>query len=165
MYNAGVRRSIAIVLACFLLLTASNRAFPFGDKALHGLGGASCSLLASAALSPLLLSELRGSEPWQLALAVSASGLGTAILAGALKELLDLGGFGRPEWLDLAATVAGGLLASAGVFAITYLAASQGSSVERLPLAYAPFGVVLAIPVSEALIRRLFGRRNNASSG
>jgi len=165
LYNEGVRRSIVIILAFFLLLTASNRAFPFGDKALHGLAGASSSLLASAALSPLLLSELRGSAPWELALSVSATGLGTAILAGVVKELLDLGGFGQPEWLDLAATVAGGLLASAGVFAITYLAASQGSGVERLPLAYAPFGVVLSIPVSDALIRRLFGRRNSASSG
>jgi hypothetical protein len=163
LYNAGMRRLTEIALIGFLLLVGSIRAFPYGDKALHGLGGASCSLLASAALSPLLLSELRGAEPWELALTVSASGLGAAILAGVVKELLDLGGFGRPEWLDLAATVAGGLLASAGIFAITYLAASQGSAAERLPLAYAPFGVVLAIPVSEALIRRLFGRRNSAS--
>jgi hypothetical protein len=160
-----VRRSTVIVLALFLSLTASNRAFPIGDKALHGLAGASCSLLASAVLSPLLLSELRGLEPWGLAFSVSAAGLGAAILAGVVKELLDLGGFGHPEWLDLAATVAGGLLASAGVFAVTYLAASQGSGVERLPLAYAPFGVVLSIPVSDALIRRLFGKRNSASSG
>jgi hypothetical protein len=160
-----MRRLMEIGLAGFLLLAVSSRAFSYGDKALHGLAGASFSLLASAALSPLLLSEMQGHEALELALAVSASGLGAALVAGVVKELLDLGGFGRPEWLDLAATVAGGLIASAGVFAMTYLAASQGSGAERLPQAYAPFGVVLAIPVSEALFRRLFGRRSSVSSG
>jgi hypothetical protein len=159
-----MRRLIGIGLAGFLLLAVLSRVYPFGDKALHGLAGASFSLLASAALSPLLLSEMHGCDALELALAVSASGLGAALAAGMAKELLDLGGFGRPEWLDLAATVAGGLVASAGVLAMTYLAASQGSGVERLPQAYAPFGVVLAIPVSEALIRRLFGRPNSVST-
>ncbi len=167
LYNAGVRRSIVIgiALAFFLSQTASDRAYPIGDKALHGLAGASASLLASAAFSPLLLYQLRGSAPWELALSISATGLGAAILAGTVKELMDLGGFGQPEWLDLVATVAGGLLASAVVCTITYLAASQGSGVERLPLAYAPFGVVLAIPVGDAMFRRLFGKRNSAPSG
>jgi hypothetical protein len=163
LYNNGMRRLIEIALIGFLILVGSARAFPLSDKALHVLGGASCSLLASSALSPLLLPELRGTEPWQLALSLSATGLGAAILAGVVKELLDLGGFGQPDWLDLAATVAGGLLASAGVFAVTYLAASQGAGVERLAPAYAPFGLMLSIPVSEALIRRLFGKRNSAS--
>ncbi len=159
-----MRRLIEVAAIGFLLLLGSTRAFPFSDKVLHGLGGASCSLLGSAALSPLLRPELRGAQPWQLALSVSASGLGTAILAGAVKELLDLGGFGQPDWLDLAATAAGGLLASAGMFAITSLAASQGAGVERLAPAYVPFGLMLSIPVSEALIKRLFGKRNTASS-
>lgn len=151
-------------LAGLLLIAVTTPASPLQDKVLHGLAGASCALLACAVVSPLLMPDLGPGQAWQRPLAVSAAGLGAAILAGTVKELLDLGGFGRPEWLDLLATVAGGLAASAGVLAISYLAAGQGSNIERLPWAYASFGVVLAIPVGDALLRRLFGRRSSASS-
>jgi hypothetical protein len=160
-----MRRVVETGLAGLLLLAVTAPASPLGDKALHGLAGASFALLASAAVSPLILSEAANGEAFQRALAVAASGLGAAVLAGVVKELLDLGGWGRPEWLDLAATLAGGLAASAGVLAVSYLAAGQGSTGRQLAPVYASFGVVLAIPVSEALLRRLFGRRSSASSG
>ena len=35
-------------------------------------------------------------------------GLGSATLAGAGKELADMGGFGNPDWKDLGATIVGG---------------------------------------------------------
>jgi hypothetical protein len=139
-----------------------NPASALEDKALHGLAGASCALLASAAASLLLLSDTGPGEPWQRALAVSGAGLSAAVLAGAIKELLDFGGFGRPEWLDLLAAVAGGLVASTGIFALTYLEALQGPDAPRLAPTYASFGVVLAIPVGHALLRRLFGRPSGA---
>jgi hypothetical protein len=160
-----MRRLVSTGLAGFLLLAVTAPASPLGDMALHGLAGASCALIVSAALSPLLLADAGPQEALQRSLAVSGSGLGAALLAGVVKELLDLGGFGRPEWLDLAATLAGGLVASAGVFAVTYLVAGQGADGRQLAPVYASFGVVLCIPVGEALVRRLFGRRSSASSG
>ena len=36
--------------------------------------------------------------------------VGAAVVAGALKEIHDLAGFGSPDWWDWAATAAGGAL-------------------------------------------------------
>ena len=85
------------------------------DKALHFLLGASCALLVSAVAAPAL-AELPQPD-LRYALQVSAAGLGAACFAGIVKELADIAGFGDPEWLDLLATVGGGLVASAVVFA------------------------------------------------
>jgi hypothetical protein len=163
-YTVGMHHRITIGLAGFLLLALGTAAHPLGDKALHALAGASCALLASAALSPLLFAASQPPESLERALVLSASGLGAALLAGAVKELLDLGGFGRPEWLDLAATLAGGLAAAAGVLALSCLASNQGTAPQQLAPAYASFGLVLAIPVSEALLRRVLGRRSSVPS-
>jgi hypothetical protein len=90
---------------------------------------------------------------------VSGAGLGAAICGGAAKELLDLTGFGKPEWLDLLATAAGGLAASALVFA-----ASRADREAGLAPAYASFGIVLALPPAEALTKRLCRRASRSGS-
>ena len=128
------------------------------DKALHFLLGASCALLVSAIAAPAL-AELPQPD-LRYALQVSAAGLGAACLAGIVKELLDTAGFGDPEWLDLLATVGGGLAASAIVFA----AGASNPRAPQLAPVYASFGVTLALPPAAELFRRLSSRRSNASA-
>lgn len=127
------------------------------DKVLHFLFGASCALLASAVASPALR-EVPQTD-LRYALYVSGAGLGAAVFGGAAKELLDLTGFGDPDWLDLLATAAGGLAVSAAV-----LAASSSDREARLAPVYASFGVALALPPAAGLLRRLFSRKSSASS-
>ena len=153
--------ALLLVLLMQLLLGPAAAAEPSAgsDKALHALFGASCALLASAVAAPALQglpqSDLR------YALQVSGTGLSAAAAAGVVKELIDLSGCGDPEWLDLLATVAGGLAASAAVFASS---AGDRQATPRLAPAYAAFGILLALPPGEALFRRLSSRRSSASS-
>jgi hypothetical protein len=128
------------------------------DKALHFLLGASCALLVSAVAAPAL-AELPQPD-LRYALQVSSAGLGAACFAGIVKELLDIAGFGDPEWLDLLATVGGGLAASAIVFA----AGASNPNAPRLAPVYASFGAILALPPAADLFRRLSSRRSSASS-
>jgi hypothetical protein len=160
----GGRLLLAILLAALLRLAACPPAAAQNpqpvrgpDKALHFLFGASCALLASAVAAPALRDLPQ--PDLRYALGVSGAGLGAAVCGGVAKELLDLTGFGKPEWLDLLATAAGGLAASALVFA-----ASRSDREARLAPVYASFGVVLALPPAEGLFRRLSSRRNSASS-
>jgi hypothetical protein len=124
---------------------------------LHFLFGASCALLASAVAAPALREASR--PDFRYALGVSGIGLGAAVCGGAAKELLDLTGFGDPDWRDLLATAAGGLAVSAAV-----LAASSSDRQARLAPVYASFGFALALPPAAGLLRRLSSRRSSASS-
>jgi hypothetical protein len=130
---------------------------PGADKVLHALFGASCALLAAAAAAPALREA-----PWSdrgCALGVAGAGLGAALAGGAAKELLDLGGFGDADWLDLLATAAGGLAASAAV-----LAAAGSDREARLAPVYASFGIALALPPAGGLLRRLGLRASRCGS-
>ncbi len=136
-------------------LAQSVQPAPGTDKVLHVLFGASCALLASAAAASALR-DAPGSD-FRYALCVAGAGLGAAVGGGAAKELLDLSGFGNPDWLDLLATAAGGLAVSAAV-----LAASSSDREAHLAPVYASFGVALALPPAGGLLRRL-GRRASRS--
>jgi hypothetical protein len=150
--------TFSMLLTC-LLPRCAAAATPSGgeDKGLHFLFGASCVLLVSAVAAPAL-AELPQPD-LRYALEVSAAGLGAALVAGIVKELADIKGFGNPEWLDLLATVSGGLVASAAVFA-----ASAADRRARLAPVYASFGIALALPPAADLFRRLSSRRSSASS-
>jgi hypothetical protein len=151
------RALAAAILASLLSCPTAGAGEPPGDKALHVLFGASCALLASAAAA----SALRDAPQPDLryALCVSGAGMGAAVFGGAAKELLDLTGFGNPEWLDLLATAAGGLAASAVVFA-----ASCSDRPVRLAPVYASVGVALALPPAAGLFRRLCRRASRSGS-
>lgn len=138
---------------------------PASDKALHALAGASCALLAASALYPLFDGSRTPQDALRDSLGLSAAALGAATLAGIVKEVLDLYGWGNPEWADLLSTLLGGLAASAGVLAFSYLSQSEGASPENLPFAFACLGVVLSLPVAEGWIKARPARRNSASSG
>ena len=127
------------------------------DKALHILFGASCALLVSAVAAPALRDSPQ--PDLRYALCVSGAGLGAALAAGAAKELLDMTGFGNPEWSDLLATAAGGLAVSAVVFA-----ASVADRQARLEPVYASFGIGLALPPAADLLKRLTRRSSRRAS-
>ena len=160
----GGRLLLSLLLATLLQLPAgppagaqSSEPARGQDKVLHFLAGASSALLASAVAAPALR-DAPLPDP-RYALAVSGIGLGAAVCAGAGKELLDMTGFGDPDWRDLLATVAGGLAASAAV-----LAASRYDRQAHLAPVYASFGIALALPPGAALLRRPSSRRSSASS-
>jgi hypothetical protein len=118
------------------------------DKVLHGLAGASCSLFA-AAITCFALGGTE-TEPKTAAAAAAAVGFGSAVLVGAVKELLDIAGAGDPEVTDLLCTALGGLGASAGAWALLREQASSGTDPARLAPPFLIVGVVLALPVGEA---------------
>ncbi len=160
----GPRLLLSVLLAASLRLPAGPPAAAQAlepargqDKVLHFLAGASSALLASAVAAPAL--QDAPLPDTRYALAVSGIGLGAAVCAGAGKELLDMTGFGDPDWRDLLATVAGGLAASAVV-----LAASSSERQASLGAVYLSFGVVLALPPAATLFRILSSRRSSASS-
>ena len=125
---------------------------PLHDRDVHVLLGASCALLASAVAATALSRDSANPDyPFR----VSAAGLGAAVAVGALKETLDLAGFGDPDLLDLLATVVGGLGVSPGVYAVCR---ADPRKAPRLAPAFVTVGVVLALPVGEALFKRLFSR-------
>ena len=88
-------RLAAVCWVVFLHFFAASPASPLTDKTLHGLAGASCALITCAAVSALIPAEPAEKGSFQRSLTVAASGLGSAVLAGVVKELLDLKGFGR----------------------------------------------------------------------
>lgn len=155
---------LSILLAAALQLPAcppaaaqASRSARGEDKVLHFLFGASCALLASAVAAPALRDVPQ--PDLRYALSVSGAGLGAAVCGGAAKELLDLTGFGDPDWLDLLATAAGGLAASAAV-----LAASSSDRQARLAPVYASLGFALALPPAAGLLSRLSSPKSSASS-
>jgi hypothetical protein len=87
-----------ILMSALLLLTISFSAKGqiAKDKQLHLGAGA-----VVAGWGYLLPSAAAGWKPM-------VYGLGSATLAGAGKELADMGGFGNPDWKDLGATIVGG---------------------------------------------------------
>jgi len=143
--------------ACPSAVAQVSQPVPGTDKVLHFLFGASCALLASAVAAPALRDVPQPDRRY--ALYVSGVGLGAAVFGGAAKELLDLTGFGDPDWLDLLATAAGGLAVSAAV-----LAAAASDREARLAPVYASFGIALALPPGVALVRRLSSRKSSAAS-
>jgi hypothetical protein len=160
----GRRLLLSVLLAALCRLPACTSAAAQAlepargeDKVLHFLSGASCALLASAVTAAALRDMPQPDTRY--ALCVSGAGLGSAVFAGAAKELLDMAGFGDPDWRDLLATAAGGLAASAAVFA-----ASRSDRQARLAPVYASFGVALAIPPAVGLFRSLDRRASRSGS-
>ena len=98
MKNIITTKSGKILMGALLLLTISFSAKGHiaKDKQLHRGAGA-----VVAGWGYLLPSAASGWKPM-------VYGLGSATIAGAGKELADLGGFGTPDWRDLEATVIGG---------------------------------------------------------
>ena len=120
------------------------------SAALHLLAGASSALLVSAVAYPLV--EL-GSDRLN-ALLVAGLGVCGSLVAGTAKELLDLYGWGQPEFSDLLLTLAGGLLAGSAIYALTSLCGSEGEKCPGIPAVYTAFALVLSLPVGENLYRR-----------
>jgi hypothetical protein len=121
------------------------------DAALHVLAGASSALLAGAIAYPLVNTE---TVPGR-AMAVAGIGVSTALLAGMLKEALDLCGFGDPDWRDLLLTLAGGVFAASGIYTLTCLVSDTSNKYPALCGLYGSVGVMLSLPVAENLCRRL----------
>lgn len=118
------------------------------DPALHFLAGMAAGALAAAAVMP----AADRLQPAQAGTAVASAAAASSLLAGALKELADLGGAGDPSWADLGFTVLGGAAAA-------LLAAPLGALAARRPADRAPFaavclcfGLTLALPVGQRLL-------------
>jgi rhodanese-related sulfurtransferase len=81
--------------------------FPPG-KSLHFLAGMALGLAAAGIADYMADPQLRTAQPFSLPfIALTASGVG-----GAVKEILDLTGFGDPRFTDILITMSGGLAAS-----------------------------------------------------
>jgi hypothetical protein len=120
------------------------------SSALHVLAGVSGALLVSAVAYPLVdMGSARGD-----ALVTAGVGLGGALILGLTKELLDLSGWGQPQWSDLLFTLGGGLLAASAVYAVSCL--QPGAEEENIGIAgvYGAFGLILSLPVGENLLQR-----------
>ena len=122
-----------------------------GDSAaLHVLAGVSSAFLVGAVAYPLVdLDSDRRS-----ALAVAGLSVGGALLAGASKELLDLGGWGQPQWSDLLLTIGGGLLAGSLIYAATCLQPRGQEGSAGISAVYGAFALTLSLPVAEGIYRR-----------
>jgi zinc transporter ZupT len=140
------------MLAAFLLNPVRGWANEPVDTsaALHVLAGASGALLVSAVSYPLVDS---GSHR-RNAIVVAGLGAGGALILGLTKELLDLSGWGQPEWSNLLLTVGGGLLAGSMVYALTALHPSGEEGDLGISAVYGAFALVLSLPVGEGLYRR-----------
>ena len=121
-----------------------------GSAALHVLAGASGALFVSAVAYPLV--DL-GSSRRNAAL-VAGLGVGGAFVLGIAKELLDLGGWGQPEWTDLLLTLGGGLLAGTLVYAVTCQQPGYEEGSLGISAVYGAFALILSLPVGENLYRR-----------
>ena len=120
------------------------------SAALHVLAGAAAALWISAVAHPLV--DV-GSQRKNAAV-VAAAGVAGALLAGMGKELLDLGGWGQPQWADLLLTVGGGLLAGTVVYAVTTGFPGSEPGNRGISAAYGAFALILSLPVGENLLRR-----------
>jgi len=141
-----------IFLTLFLMSPARGWAEESADTsaALHVLAGASSALLVSSVAYPLV--DL-GSDHGN-AFLVAGLGVGGAFIAGLTKELLDLGGWGQPEWSDLLLTLGGGLLAGTLVYAVTCLQPGGEDGSLGISGVYGAFALILSLPVGENLYRR-----------
>ncbi|MBK7712024.1 MAG: hypothetical protein IPJ37_14440 [Bacteroidales bacterium] len=99
MTNSG-KFLLSMIIVIFLSIPAKSQ-IP-KDKQLHLGAGA-----VVAGWGYMLPTQSSGWKPL-------VYGLGSATIAGAGKELADMGGFGTPDWKDLRATVIGGVV-SVGV--------------------------------------------------
>ena len=73
---------------------------------------------------------------------------------GLTKELLDLSGWGQPQWSDLLLTLGGGLLAGTLVYAVSSLRLDAEEGSLGISGVYGAFALILALPVGEDLFRR-----------
>jgi hypothetical protein len=120
------------------------------SAALHVLAGTAAALLVSAAAYPLV--DL-GSDQ-RCALLVAGLGLGGALTAGVVKELVDLCGWGQPQWTDLLLTAGGGLLAAILVYSLSNLQPATEDGSWGIAAVYVAFGLTLSLPVGEGLYKR-----------
>jgi hypothetical protein len=146
-------RAIPIIfLAVFLVSPSQGWATESVDTSgvLHVLAGASGALLVGAATYPLVDS---GSDRGN-ALLVAGLGVGGAFLLGLTKELLDLRGWGQPEWSDLLLTLGGGLLAGSLIYAVTCLQPANEEGSPGISAVYGALALIFSLPVGENLCRR-----------
>ena len=149
---------ICLFLICSVLFGAQRPekepAREPGGPMLHFIGGICSAYLVSAVAFPLVDTG----SPSMDSLILSGIGLFSAFLAGSGKELLDAQGFGDPEWGDLLNTLVGGAVAALSIFAVSML--FEHNTVD--PLAgtalFAAQGLVLAIPITTELLKRLFSK-------
>lgn len=120
------------------------------DFYLHFLAGMSSALLVSALTFPVI----KTGDHLSTSLAVSGIGLSSSVLAGAIKELMDLSGFGTPEWKDLFSTVLGGAVASSLIFTLSYLAQTKSVDQGGASLLLGSYGLVFMFPVANAWMNR-----------
>ena len=121
-----------------------------GSAALHMLAGASGALIVSALAYPLV--DLGSNH--RSAVLVAGLGVSGAFILGITKELLDLGGWGQPEWSDLLLTLGGGLLGGTVVYALSRLHPGTEEGSLGIAAAYGAFALILSLPVGENLCRR-----------
>jgi hypothetical protein len=93
---------------------------------------------------------MKSRDVQQAGAVLAAAGVGSAALLGVTKELLDLAGLGDPEWLDLACTILGGLVVSAGACALLVDELPRGLEPAELAPPVLAFGIVLSLPVTHA---------------
>jgi len=140
--------SLIVLLFSAPLLWANEPADT--SSALHVLAGVSGALLVSAVAYPLVdLGSDRSS-----AVVVAGLGVGGAFILGLSKELLDLSGWGQPQWSDLLLTLGGGLLAGSLVYAVTCLQPGGEEGSRGISVVYGAFALILSLPVGEDLYRR-----------
>lgn len=109
-----MRYLLLITTLCLVILSADSQVPK--DKQLHA--GAGATIAAWAYIIPL-----ERDNDWKCA----AWGIGVATLAGAGKELADMGGFGTPEWKDFGATVIGGIMSVCVITGIRHIARHRGA--------------------------------------
>jgi hypothetical protein len=154
--RTGNARKIFVFSVLLLVFAPLCEAEPAGGEleesaALHVLAGAASALLVSAVAYPLV----EAASDQRSALLVSGLGLSGALLAGTAKELLDLLGFGQPQWTDLLLTLGGGVLAASLVYTLTCLQPNDGNESAGIAAAYGSFALVLSLPVGENLLQRV----------
>jgi hypothetical protein len=133
------------------LCEAESRGGDYGESdSLHLLAGASTALLIGAVAYPLV--DLDSDH--LSAMLVAGLGVCGSFVAGAIKELLDLGGWGEPEWSDFLLTVGGGFLAGSLIYALTCLRPSSDEGSLGIAAMYGAFALTLSLPVGESLYQR-----------
>jgi hypothetical protein len=147
------RAVIPILLVLLVAIPGRGWTEEAGDasSALHLLAGASGAMLVSAVAYPLVDNGTARSD----ALAVAGLGVGGALILGLAKELLDMGGWGQPQWSDLLLTLGGGLIAASAVYAVSCLQPGAEEGNLGIAGAYGAFGLILSLPVGENLLRRV----------
>jgi hypothetical protein len=156
-YNPGgnqMKRNISLALLIVsLLCPVRGWAEETADTsaALHVLAGAAGALWISAVSYPLVdVGSQRAN-----ATVVAALAVGGAFIMGLTKELLDLRGWGQPQWSDLLLTVGGGLLAGTVVYAVTVGLPGPEQENWGISGVYGAFALILSLPVGENLFRRI----------